>query len=328
MMRNKINHVKKSVIICLIMVCMSAILCGAKTAVELDTQSRVVYESIGTDKIFKDFSNDDKVAKSTYSDNYYLLYGKVLSKSKNNKEIVLGAIDGKSSNKLTCKFSDKDDIKFVSSLSISSTVRVYGKLTVGLKNALTLKEIKGISKVDAGNVADGAFSVLGGRAIKKTSMKKTAIEGSNTTFYVPSEWQNVEHDIKKEQLGSMSGYQYRLNEIENKDAYAESLFVCYFDKISGVDKNDRGDNKLIEEAILRDILGKDSLKKFPLKTVNTYYGTKYKYYRDSYKKDTGEKYQVEVVFQEKGDGIIVFFYVYKEPKHVGDIMVVMRMLES
>ena len=328
MMRNKINHIKKAVFVCLIMVCMSAILCGAKTAVELDTQSHVVYESIGTDKIFKDFSNDDKAAKSTYDDNYYLLYGKVLSKSKNSKEITVGAIDGKSSNKITCKFSNKDDIKFVSSLSVGTSVRVYGKLTVGLKNALILKEIKGISKVNSGNVSDGSFSVLGGRSIKKSSMKKTVIEGTNIIFSVPSEWQKVEHDIKKEKLGSMSGYQYRLNEIENKDVYAESLFVCYFDKATGVDKNDRGDNKLIEEAILRDILGKDNLKKFPLKTENTYYGAKYKYYRDSFKKDTGEKYQVETVFQEKGDGIIVFFYVYKEPKHVGDIMTVMRLLEN
>ncbi len=328
MMRNKINHIKKAFIICLIMVCMSVILCGAKTAVELDTQSHAVYECIGTDKLFKDFSNDEKNAKSTYSGKYYLLYGNILSKSANSKEIVLGSIEEKSDNKITCKFSDKDDIKFVSNLAIGSTVRVYGKLTVGFTNALTLSEVKGISKAEVGNISDGSFSVFGGRILKKSSMKKTAIEGSNITFYVPTEWQNVEHDIKKENLGSMSGYQYRLNEIEKKDAYSESLFVCYFNKITGVDKNDRDDNKLIEEAILRDILGKDSLKSFPLKTVNTYYGAKYKYYRDSYKKDTGEKYQVEAVFQEKDDGIIVFLYVYKEPKHVEDIMVVMRLLES
>ena len=328
MKQNREKYVVKISVMFLIILCIDTLLCGAKTAVYLDTQANVVYQSISADRILKDFSDDEKAAKNIYSNSYYLLYGKVISKSKNSKELNIGAVDGEISDDITCKLSDKADIEYVSKLFEGDLVRIYGKLDVSFKNSLLLKEVKGISKVENMRVSDDEYSVLGGKGLKKASMKKIVIEGSNISFYIPSEWKSVEHNIKKEDLGSASGYQYRLNEIGNRDANAESMFVCYFDKITGVDINDRGDNKLIEEAILRDVLGKENLKKFPLKTIDTYYGTKYKYYRDQFKKSTGDKFWVEVVFQEKGDGIVFFVYVFKSPKHISDIMIVMRLLEN
>ena len=330
MMQNKKTYYRKIALLYLLIVCFSSILCGAKTLVELDTETNIVYQSIGADKVLSDFSKDEKAAKNTYDDGYYLLYGNVTSKNKNNKEISVGAIDLKTQEKIVCKFSDRADINYVGGLSVGNTVRIYGKLSVGFKNALSLKA-KGISKIDSLKASDDAYSVQDGNEIKKSSMKNRTIKNSSdevaVSFYIPSDWQDVEHDISKDKLGSISGYQYRLNEINNKDPYAESFFVCYFDKNTGVDMNDKGNNKLIEEAILRNILDKDNLGAFPLKSVKTYYDAKYKYYRSTFLKSTGDKYKVEVVFQEKGDGILVYLYVYNNPRHVNDIMVMMRLLE-
>lgn len=328
-MYNKMIRLKQILYMCLVVIFANAFLCGAKIVFELDTENNPVYQSVDTDKVFRDFSNDGKEAKKNYDNNYYLLYGKVLSKSKNNKEITVGALNSNAEDELTCKFSDKADINFVSGLSVGNTVRMYGKLNVGIANALSLK-VKGISKAETISFSDDSYSVWGGNVYKKSSMSKKLIEGSNVVFYVPQEWTSVEHNIKAENLGSIDGYHYTLNKLGKKNAYAESFFVCYFNKKTGVQKSNIGENKLIEEAILRDILGQDNLKnKFPSKTVSTYYGTKYKYYSDVYKKNTGERYQVEAVFQEKGDGIIVYLYLFnKEPKHVDDIMVVMRLLEA
>ena len=328
MKQSREKYIGKISVMFLIILCIDTLLCGAKKVVFMDTQDNIVYQSVDADRVLEDFSGDVKAAKNKYNNNYYLIYGKVVSKSKNNKEIVIGAVVGDEiSDKITCKLSDKADIKYSSGLSNGDLVRIYGKFDVSFKNALLFKEVKGISKVETVQSSDDGYSVFGGKIIKKSLMKRTVIKGSNITYYVPSEWKAVEHDIKKEGLGSARGYQYRLNEIGNKEAEAESFFVCYFDKKTGVDINDRGNNKLIEEAILRDVLGKENLKSFPFKTINTYYGTNYKYYRDIFKRSTGEKYQVEVAFQEKGDGIVFYVYVCNNQKHISDIMVVMRLLE-
>lgn len=327
MMHNKMTRLKQIAYMCLLVLFANTFLCGANDVFELDTENTPVYQSIDTDKVFRDFSNDSKTAKKSYDENFYLLYGKVLSKNKNNKEITVGAINSNSENEVKCKFSDKADINYVSGLSVGNTVRMYGKLSVGITSSLSFKA-KGIAKVETVNFTDDSYSVWGGNVIKKSSMSKKTIEGSSVVYYVPQEWTSVEHDIKVENLGSISGYQYSLNNLGKKDTYEECFFVCYFDKKTGVEKKNIGEDKLIEEAILGDILGQLK-KKFPAKTIKTYYGPKYKYYRDIFKRSTGEKYQVETVFQEKGDGIIVYLYLYhKEAKHVGDIMVVMRLLES
>ena len=120
-------------------------------------------------------------------------------------------------------------------------------------------------------------------------------------------------------------------------AIAESFFVCYFDK-SRVDKNDQNDDALIEEAIIRDIMHSSTIKRFPLKKSRTYYGASYKYYRDQYKPELGQKYFVEMIFQETGKGIIVYVYIYRDENSsdrnknadntLNDIMVTLRLTED
>ena len=120
-----------------------------------------------------------------------------------------------------------------------------------------------------------------------------------------------------------------MNYLEPKKAYSESFFVCYFDK-KYVNQNDRDKNKLIEEAIIRDIFKQDNVKnKFPYKKVKTYYGKNYICYSDTFTKGS-DKYEAELIFQEEKDGIVIYLYINYpgEADHIDDIMFTMRFLES
>lgn len=107
-------------------------------------------------------------------------------------------------------------------------------------------------------------------------------------------------------------------------------FVCYFDNEEYVDLNDRDSTALIEKAIIANILKEDPAKlrkRFPLKTIDSYYGTRYTYYRDKYTDSLNDGYNVEFAFQQDGKkGIIVYLYVYKNPDHIDSVMLTMRML--
>ena len=143
--------------------------------------------------------------------------------------------------------------------------------------------------------------------------------------------ENVQFNIIDEKLGTMEGYQYRLNRLDANDSVPESLFICYFDnQIQLADYlNDAEKTELIEKAIVYNIIAKENFISSK-KGVNTYYGSEYDYYLGSYKTafDIGTGYHTEFVFQADGDdGIVVMIYVYKETKHLSDVLFVSRFLK-
>ena len=92
--------------------------------------------------------------------------------------------------------------------------------------------------------------------------------------------------------------------------------------------NDSDETELIEKALVENILGNGG--SYSSKKVDTYYGSEYVYYIGSYKTafDTGTGYHTEFIFQADGeDGIVVMLYVYKEAKHLSDILFVSRFLK-
>lgn len=333
MIRNEKNKKRISDIwICMILVATELLLSGGlfdKAYVEInpnDTTKRV-YQSIDVSTMMDAFIKDEKKARSEYDDKFYLVYGRVISKKKNNKEIELLNPYDNSKLEITCKTTEKNIVKKIEAINENDCVKVYGEVSVGLLNTININ-IDGIDKVSSDTISDKYFTVLDGTPINRNQMKKVELNNGEISFYIPPKWSSVQHNIMKEEIGIIQGFQYRLNEIDKEDAYSESMFICYFDKEEMVDINDRKQNRLIEEAIVKDILKRDSLKDFPLTTVNTYYGPQYIYYRDNYKK-SADKYQTEFIFQEVGDdGIIVYLYVYHgKPKHIDDIMITLRCME-
>ena len=315
-------------------------LCGFdfwEKKVAMDTEAIIVYQTAEAGDILEAFAKDKDKAKERYNDRYFAVYGVILSKKDNSREFILGTGNKTDKNGIVCQTADKELIETVKGLKVNDTVKVYGRLSAGIVSNEPGMKITGVEKGRAENVSDETYTVYGGRTIKKSSMKKRELNGGLINYYIPAKWEAVEHNIREEGLGTIEGYQYCLNAIGNKSAYAESFFVCYFDK-SRVDKNDQNDDALIEEAIIRDIMHSSTIKRFPLKKSRTYYGASYKYYRDQYKPELGQKYFVEMIFQETGKGMIVYVYIYRDENSsdrnknadntLNDIMVTLRLTED
>ncbi|SEM18448.1 hypothetical protein SAMN04487770_1288 [Butyrivibrio sp. ob235] len=326
----QINHLRKrvgTIAVCTMLILMNIMLCGAwfaKPDVILDTEKNVLYQCTSADVVINAFESDPKNAKVKYNENPYLISGTIISKKKNNKELSLG-IDKQTKRVITCKTTDKAALE---NFKEGDQISLFGKLNVGLVKYSLSMNIDNVMSSPNTSYADDTYILLDGTVVNKTSLVKRTFAESGFIFFIPSGWKAIEHDIESEKLGNMPGYQYTLNKIGKKRAKAESLFICYFDKTKMVDINDQKENDLIEKAIIKDILGKDTLKEFPLKTITTYYGASYKYYRDTYKQALGEKYQVEFIFQEVDNAILVYVYVYQEPNNISDVMTVLRFVED
>lgn len=319
--------------ISLIIICVGMVLCGFdffNNKVIMDTEERRIYQVSDPGALGDAFEKN----KDRYNGSCFLLYGNVVNKKSSYKEFDLETDGG--GKGITCSITDKQQTENIRNLKEGDRVKVYGKVSYGLTGRLNVK----IDKVEnAGDeaVSYDTYTLIGGQPVRKSGMAEKRFYSKNkdrsleARFYIPSEWKAVEHDVVEEKLGSMEGYQYCLNNLGKREAYAESLFISYYDK-SDVDINDRDKDKLIEEAIIRDILyPKDENKVitgFPLKSIKTYYGAKYKYYRSSYKTATGEKYSVEMIFQETENGFAVVTYVYKHENHIDDVMLVLRLMEA
>ncbi len=310
---------------------LNVLMCGfffEKTTVELDTEKHIVYQNESAEVVIKAFEDSAKTAGEKYSDRYYSLFGTVLSKNDNNREFVIGKSDYEKN--IVCSTADEEIISAISKINENDKVNVYGKLTVGWFGNIVFKADK-VEKTAVSNPSDSVLSMLDGKTIDKKTTLQRQLGKNGVNIYIPKSWKEVEHNITGEELGNMPGYQYRLNELGKREAYAESFFVCYFDKKTMLaDEDDIDENDLIEKAIIKDIFKKtdDTIKKFPAKKIETYYDASYKYYKDTFTKEpTNDNYKVEVIFQEKGEGIIVYVYVYEEHRRYrDDIMMVLSMV--
>lgn len=314
--------------------CIAFSLCGAgwfnRTKVVIDTEKNRVYQYCTVDILISAFTQDSKEAKKIYQNNMVLLAGKVSSIGKNGKDLVLTGI---TSSDMTVKCSYDKELRTVASdYGIGDSVALYGKITVdAIDKDIHLKAEK-IVDMPSVITSNEMFYLLDGSSFDKKNANKIVLHNGDVEYYIPSSWasEDIKSNIIDEGLGIMEGYQYRLNRLDVNDSDPESLFICYFDNQKQLADylNDSEETELIEKAIVNNILG--DVGSFPSKEVDTYYGSEYDYYLGSYKTvfDAGIGYHTEFIFQADGeDGIVVMLYVYKETKHLSDIMFVSRFLE-
>lgn len=320
--------------ICILLVA-STVLMGLgfnNPIIVMDTTKNIVYQNINADKILVDFISDSKTAEADYKDNYYSIRGTISEKKKNNKQFSIVGVSGQSEDAIRCVTNDKELIDFISSLEIGEIVDIYGKLTVDIFD----KDLE--VSIDSVKISEDvrpitSYSLKDGTSIDSKSMYSRSLNEDRINYLIPAAWQTVEHSIKDEKLGEIEGYQYCLNEISSSPAVdPESLFIFYFDNKLLKNPNDKTQTDSIERAIIANILDKkpDKLEKFPLTKVTTYYGDKYQYYQDAYRKPLGDGYHTEFIFQaDNEDGIIVFLYVYKEKTpHLSDVLFTMRLFNK
>ena len=306
----------------------SLVLCGSiffdDAAVTMDTETHPVYQHVSADGILQDFERDPVAAKDLYYGKYYITYGKITSKSKG--KVLVNGIDREFERALTCKAEDQVLYDKLTPLQEGDTVKVYGRLMTSIFNGEPSLLADDIVKSDTTTALSTAYTASDGTVVNTDDMELRVLGDGAASYYVPASWQMAEHNIKNEALGKIEGYQYRLNETENQAAYAESLFIGCVTKSDLVSINDLGDDRGLEEAIAADILGKDSIGKYPVKTVNTYYGPTYRYYQDIFETSGGDRLNTEFIFQDTGDDhLLIFLYVYRDPRHLDEIMTVLRL---
>ena len=284
--------------------------------VDMDPDENPSYEYIDLSELSVAAGSDRAADK--YRNKYYWSYGIVRALNLGGKTVSISSPEDESA-----KVDFKNDGRNSGGLSVNDEVRLFFRINKNMLGKVSL-DIDRIERSGIKTVTGTVYSTANGRTLRISEENKRVISDGKVSFNIPDGWKNVEVDIRENELGSIEGYQYKLNKLGKGEAYSECLFVTYFDKTKMVDVNDRNDNKGIEKAIVKDILKKDVSGKFPLREITSAYGPKYKYYRSNFKRSTGETYLTEFVFQEHGDGIVVVLYLYRDKKHLDDIMNVLR----
>lgn len=302
-------------------------LCGfafSKPEIAVDTERDHVYLHITVESLLAEFSTNSKNAQEKYKGQYLLVSG--LFESENKKTGGFSIINS-NYDSIDCTFIKNLNLD-VSNHSFKDKVAVYGKCTYSF-GKLKLVDVEKIIVAPAVRTSETYFTLDGTSLDKSAALERTLNDGK-VKFYIPEKWKDIEVNISEEGIGSMDGYQYVLNKTRgSSDTEPESLFICYLesDKLRYV--SDMKNTDGVEKAIIENIEG--SVGTFPAYKTTTSYGAKYQYYLGKFNDETevGKGYRTEYIFQADGDrGIIMFLYLYREEKHLSDVLIAARMLEA
>lgn len=325
--------IKKRILVVILALCACLSLCGAgwfdTTKVVIDTESNQVYQYRTADEVISEFAANSKTAKAKYNNQPVLLYGRVVSVDANGKSLVVTGIN---TSGLTIECTCEKSLRPAAMMyHAGDTVALYGNIVVGLISGDLYLTVDKFTALPADALSSDMYYLSDGTSYNKRNATKVTLNNGGVEYYVPSTWTSskIQRSVQGENLGTMEGYQYVLNKLSPADPVPESLFVCYFDNDTQLAfAGDADETKLIEKAIVENILG--SVGIFPTKKVSTYYGAEYNYYDGVFKNalEAGEGYRTEFIFQADGeDGIVVILYVYREAKHVNDVLFLTRFLE-
>lgn len=323
---------KKRIITSIVMIFACLTLCGAgwfnTTKVVVDTENNKVYEQCRADEVFSAFSSDSKTAKEKYGKMPVRLTAKVVSVDGDGTDLVITGMNTAASS-MGCSY-DKALRSEMKQYKAGDTITLYGQIAVGLFTGEVSLKVDKIAQDAGTSRSAGMYYLQNGATFDMRDAVKETLRNGDVEYYVPSAWtgKEIRHNITEENLGTMEGYQYVLNKLDASETVPESVFVCYFDKDKLFDESDVVKTEQVAKLVVENILGSaGSLSK---KEVTTYYDTEYLYYKGVFKNamETGEGYRTEFIFQADGeDGIVVVLYVYKEAKHVDDLLFLMRFLE-
>ena len=301
----------------------------ANSGYAIDTEKNHVYSYMTAKDLTAQVNADERSAYSYYDDRYLLLSGEFEQIKPNNGFTILVG-DGNYTS-VQCQIKTNTSID-LNKYGFRDKIAVYGKCNIDtVFHKVSLTEVEKIISVPSVKSPDTYFT-LDGTNMDRTSSLQRTLHGGRIKYYIPSYWEKVEADIQGNGLGNIEGYQYVLNRSNgSKDTIPESLFVCYFDcKTQLTDRPDIDlfNKKNIEKLIIRNINGDAS--SLSDKTINTYYGAVYDYYLCRYSDPINlDGYRTEYIFQQYGnEGLVMYMYLYREPKHISDIILVTRLLEQ
>lgn len=304
-------------------------LCGfafAGSNIAADTETYHVYKYVTADDLLTLYSANRANAKSRYADQYLLISGRFENSTKDSFNIM-----NSSNVSLRCDIPKNTYIDLSQYRFNESIVAVYGKCTfVPISDEIRIVAERVILQPRV--ISSDTYFTIDGSSFDRSAASEQTLADGRVRYYIPPAWHKIETRINtggEDSLGNIDGYQYQLNLLPGGSAEPESLFVCYFDKkhLSNVDQI-RLTNK-VEKAIIDNISGHSS--SFNFSRRNTYYGRKYDRYFGKYNDelDAGKGYRVEYIFEPDGDrGMVMYLYLYRETRHLSDVMFTMRFLEK
>ncbi len=289
--------------------------------VELNPKEHPVYSARTVEELTKE-------AEDGLKDGCYAISGSISDIGKKYDSFKLMSADGKSS--IECKTSEVAVKNEVALLKEGEKVTVFGTVRkkffggglaaeIALLKKGALKTGAGVYYTDTGELLDESNTA--GVKVVDAAEKKELF-----SYRVPAEWKKVEKKLD-DKGDHIYGFQYRINRLDGSSV-PESLYVFYFDHNKNLMDRSRYDQTdRIEAAIVENILEKKEAGKCPESIRKSQYGVDYHYYDDKFEKGD-EKYHVEFVFRKDGiDGLIVYMYIYRVPKHAGEIMYTLRTTE-
>lgn len=295
----------------------------------IDTEKNHVYSYLTLKELLEAFDRNEIAAQDKYNDQYFLLTGEFEQLKPNDNGFTLMIGNG-NFRSIICQIKKGTNIN-AEAYSFQDQAAVYGKCSISaVFHTIRFTDVEKIGPVPSVRSADCYFT-LDNTSLDRSAALQRSLNDGKIKYYIPSYWENIEADIRESDLGSIEGYQYVLNDTQgSKNSVPESLFVCYFSKDQLVDRQEIEftNRKKIEKLIINNINGNSNAITSGFRT--TYYGAAYDYFLCRYTDPFNfDGYRTEYVFQTyKNEGLIMYMYLYREPKHLSDVMLVTRLLEA
>lgn len=322
-----------AVVLALAVLTVGTLISDAASSLALDASQTVVYQNIETESILDVFQINHLTAQRNFDGRSYVVWGEISDKAQDRKSFTLQ--DTSKQGVITCE--SRQVIGGLEDLQAGDRVKVYGKIKVTVESELfswiqpaVTMSVDKVEKTTASQALRSTFSLLDGTGRNRDSMEQRTVGENAFVYYIPEAWAAVESE-----LPNVAGYQYKLNNLSGKGA-AESLFLFYVDGSCLERSGDISKTTQVQKAIIRNILGSNSLKIRPewsfldsdirMSQIEAGY-CKFTGYSGWYTDPNRQNYRVEFLFlPSDGKGIRALLYVYKTAEHANDILFMMRMM--
>ncbi len=275
-------------------------------------QSECIYLSTSIYELSSGIINDKYSFKNDFDDHCVVISGLTVDSFSAYRLGV--TVKDSAGNKCYVNTANSSIKIIADKLNVGDRVAVYGKVSVtglmGDSYEIVAKDII----IGDKSIPEGSFVNAAGKVYKGVTVDSISDAGI-VSYTLPEAWNNT-YTTSELTNNGIHGFQYYLNAIPPQDMeYPEVFSIFYFNNETYLEKVPTnptdGDNKDIEEAIVRNILqdldGKFKVKMKSFKDIN---GTKIDYYSTSYRPKDGHDYRLEFLFRPGKKGITCMLYIY------------------
>lgn len=299
------------------------VMCGSVLSVSAADQTARLKENLKNDIMYSPATIDNLQIRWTgsqesfigrYDGKHVVVTGEVRSNSVNTKSKEVTLYGSTGNTKLTVDMSGQSDVA-LSGLKAGNQLTVYGQISVTklLNKSYKLEAehatTEYVSQLASDEVLFYPDEIVGGVTIDDIATDR------HVSFRVPEEWMGT-YVCSGLTNNGINGYQFSLNALAPQNTeYPEIFYIFYFDDETYLEKPPQdptdGDNKDIEEVIIRNIL--ENLEddfKIKLTDITSANGKKYDYCSTTYRPADGNDYRLEFVFVPEKSGITCMLYLY------------------